>query len=206
MKIFVTGVAGQLGHDVMNELASRGYTGVGTDLAESYSGIQDGSYVTTAEYVSLDITNKEAVMSSSWIYVGKNCVFSSINASSTTKYSHTYNSVTSIGSQAFQGCAGLTGSLTIPNSVTSIGIRAFVGCTGFTGSLIIPDSVTSIGDYAFSGCTWFTGVTITKVTPPTLSTGVFSGTFPIYVPSESVATYKAATNWSAYAARIFAIV
>lgn len=62
MKVFVTGVAGQLGHDVMNELASRGYVGVGTDLAESYSGIQDGSYVTTAEYVSLDITNKEAVM------------------------------------------------------------------------------------------------------------------------------------------------
>ena len=62
MKIFVTGVAGQLGHDVMNELASRGYVGVGTDLAKSYSGIQDGSYVTTAEYVALDITNKEAVI------------------------------------------------------------------------------------------------------------------------------------------------
>ncbi|HCR67983.1 MAG TPA: dTDP-4-dehydrorhamnose reductase [Erysipelotrichaceae bacterium] len=62
MKVFVTGVAGQLGHDVMNELASRGYTGVGTDLAESYSGIQDGTYVTMAEYVSLDITNSEAVM------------------------------------------------------------------------------------------------------------------------------------------------
>lgn len=62
MKVFVTGVAGQLGHDVMNELASRGYTGVGTDLAESYSGIQDDTYVTTAEYVSLDITNSEAVM------------------------------------------------------------------------------------------------------------------------------------------------
>ena len=62
MKVFVTGVAGQLGHDVMNELALRGYIGVGTDLAESYSGIQDGTYVTMAEYVSLDITNKEAVM------------------------------------------------------------------------------------------------------------------------------------------------
>ena len=62
MKVFVTGVAGQLGHDVMNELASRGYVGVGTDLAESYSGIQDGTYVTTAEYVFLDITNSEAVM------------------------------------------------------------------------------------------------------------------------------------------------
>ena len=58
MKIFVTGVAGQLGHDVMNELASRGYTGVGTDLAESYSGIQDGSYVTTAEYLWISQTKK----------------------------------------------------------------------------------------------------------------------------------------------------
>lgn len=62
MKVFVTGVAGQLGHDVMNELASRGYVGVGTDLAESYSGIQDSTYVTTVEYVSLDITDKSAVM------------------------------------------------------------------------------------------------------------------------------------------------
>lgn len=62
MKIFVTGVAGQLGHDVMNELASRGYTGIGTDLAGTYNGIQDDTYVTKAEYVSLDITNAKNVM------------------------------------------------------------------------------------------------------------------------------------------------
>ena len=61
MKVFVTGVAGQLGHDVMNELHTRGYEGIGTDLKEEYSGIQDGSYVTTAPYVSLDITDEEAV-------------------------------------------------------------------------------------------------------------------------------------------------
>ena len=42
MKVFVTGVAGQLGHDVMNELAKRGYEGVGSDIAPSYSGISDG--------------------------------------------------------------------------------------------------------------------------------------------------------------------
>ena len=57
MKVFVTGVNGQLGHDVMNELAKRGYEGVGSDLAPEYSGIADGSSVTTAPYVSLDITN-----------------------------------------------------------------------------------------------------------------------------------------------------
>lgn len=61
MKVFVTGVAGQLGHDVMNELAKRGHQGVGTDLAAEYSGIQDGSAVTTMPYVSLDITDAEAV-------------------------------------------------------------------------------------------------------------------------------------------------
>lgn len=61
MKVFVTGVAGQLGHDVMNELAKRGHQGIGTDLAAEYSGVQDGSAVTTMPYVSLDITDAEAV-------------------------------------------------------------------------------------------------------------------------------------------------
>jgi dTDP-4-dehydrorhamnose reductase len=61
MKVFVTGVAGQLGHDVMNELAKRGYEGIGTDLKPEYAGIQDGSAVTKAPYVSLDITDKDAV-------------------------------------------------------------------------------------------------------------------------------------------------
>lgn len=34
MKVLVTGVKGQLGHDVMNELAKRGYEGVGVDVEE----------------------------------------------------------------------------------------------------------------------------------------------------------------------------
>lgn len=61
MKVLVTGVGGQLGHDVMNELAARGYEGVGSDIAPSYSGIQDGSAVTTMPYVAMDITDKAAV-------------------------------------------------------------------------------------------------------------------------------------------------
>ena len=61
MKVFVTGVNGQLGHDVMNELQKRGYEGTGSDLADSYAGIADGSAVTAMPYVSLDITDKEAV-------------------------------------------------------------------------------------------------------------------------------------------------
>ena len=61
MKIFVTGVAGHLGHDVMNELAARGHEGVGSNLLPQYAGIADGSAVTRAPYVPLDITDGEAV-------------------------------------------------------------------------------------------------------------------------------------------------
>ena len=61
MKFFVTGVGGQLGHDVMNELLKRGYEGIGSDIQEQYSGVADGSAMTTAPYVSLDITDKAAV-------------------------------------------------------------------------------------------------------------------------------------------------
>ena len=61
MKIFVTGVAGQLGHDVMNVLAGRGYEGIGSDIAPVYSGIQDGTAVTQMPYVPLDITDRASV-------------------------------------------------------------------------------------------------------------------------------------------------
>ena len=61
MKILVTGVAGQLGHDVMNELAKRGYEGVGSDIAPEYAGAQDGTAVTTMPYVSMDITDADVV-------------------------------------------------------------------------------------------------------------------------------------------------
>ena len=61
MKVFVTGVGGQLGHDVMNELHKRGHAGVGSDIAPQYSGVADGSAVTTLPYVQLDITDSAAV-------------------------------------------------------------------------------------------------------------------------------------------------
>lgn len=61
MVILVTGVNGQLGHDVMNELAKRGYEGIGSDLAPAYSGIADDSAVTTMPYIALDITDEQAV-------------------------------------------------------------------------------------------------------------------------------------------------
>ncbi len=53
MKAFVTGVGGQLGHDVMDELAKRGYEGIGSDILESVP--------TEYLYIQLDITDAAAV-------------------------------------------------------------------------------------------------------------------------------------------------
>lgn len=61
MKIFVTGVGGQLGHDVVNALTKRGHEAIGSDIASEYQGIADGSAVTKVSYRSMDITNAASV-------------------------------------------------------------------------------------------------------------------------------------------------
>lgn len=68
------------------------------------------------------------------------------------------NSVTSIGSCAFEDCSSLT-SVTIGNSVTSIGNKAFSGCSSLI-YVTIGSSVTSIGDRAFDHCSSVTAITI----------------------------------------------
>ena len=61
MKVFVTGVGGQLGHDVIKELWSRGHQCVGSDLAPRYSGLQDSPALEAMTYVPMDITDAQAV-------------------------------------------------------------------------------------------------------------------------------------------------
>ena len=114
--------------------------------------------------------------------------------------------VTSIESGTFGSCVGLT-SITLPEGLTSIGQYAFDNCTGLT-SLTIPGAVTRIGYSAFSGCSSLTAVTCTPTTPPTGGSNMFYNTndCPIYVPSASVDAYQSAQYWSAYAARIQAML
>jgi hypothetical protein len=82
-------------------------------------------------------------------------------------------------------------------------------------SIAIPDGVTSIGDDAFASCRSLESVYCKAITPPSLGKDVFKDlntlTIPsgfanlgcaIYVPTESVNAYKAATNWTDYAVDI----
>lgn len=120
------------------------------------------------------------------------------------------NSVTSINGYAFAGCNGLT-SINIGNSVTSIGGQAFLNCTGLT-SLIIPENVTSVGGAFCRNCTDLEIVIVLPIIPPSVIDTYYGALFAnssenlvIYVPSESVDTYKSASGWSTYADRIQAI-
>lgn len=116
------------------------------------------------------------------------------------------NTVTSIGDYAFYLCRVLT-SIDIPNSVTTIGNNAFCNCSGMI-SLKIGTGVNRIDENAFYSCSGLTSITCLATTPPLLPAGTGfnnTGSCPIYVPAASVQAYKAATNWSTYASRIFAI-
>ena len=150
--------------------------------------------VSNRTYSSYSLSNKTKLLGGTFIY-----------CSNLTNVAIP-NNVISIGGNTFDGCKSLT-SVTIGNSVTSIGESAFFGCSGLT-SVTIPNSVTSIGDYAFAWCSGLTSITVEATTPPTLQgPNAFNGTnnCPIYVPSGSVAAYKAANNWSNLSDRIQAI-
>ena len=107
--------------------------------------------------------------------------------------------ITEIKKDAFRMCVSLT-SVTIPNSVTSIGESAFNYCTSLT-SVTIGNSVTSIGQSAFSSCKSLTEVYCKPTTPPTINNSIFGlgRGLKIYVPRNSVDTYKSAEVWNQYA-------
>lgn len=97
-------------------------------------------------------------------------------------------------------------SLDIPSTVTELGSYCFSGC-GFE-TFTIPSQITTLGNETFRKCLSLTTVYVEPTTPPTASGYIFNGCDAlahIYVPSESVETYKTATVWSKYASLIEAM-
>ena len=115
--------------------------------------------------------------------------------------------VTIINNSTFRSCTDLV-NVTLSDQTVTISNSAFEGCLQLT-SIVLPSTITSINNYAFNGCSALASVTVEATTPPTLGTkDVFAGNAAdrkIYVPADSVDTYKAADGWSIYAADIEAI-
>jgi len=110
-------------------------------------------------------------------------------------------SITSIGSLAFYGCLGLSGTLIIPNLVNTIGEYAFFRCTNFTGSLTFGSELRSIRDYAFAYCSGFKNIYSLNSIPPSISgTYTFYEVVPlkVFVTTSSLTTYKSAFVWSGF--------
>lgn len=115
---------------------------------------------------------------------------------------------TTLGASAFSSCSALT-SVTIPKA-TSLPSQCLYNCTSLQ-KIDLP-AVTSISDSVFMVDRKLTAVILRSTTLVSLSnksafssSGISTGTGYIYVPSALVASYKAATNWSTYAAQIRAI-
>ena len=104
----------------------------------------------------------------------------------------------------FQGCSNLEEVTLAPQMLLQN--LAFDGCSKLK-EVIIPSAITSIGESCFRGCRGLKTITSLPTTPPTWGISAFDGVSPdvVYVPSASVAAYKSASGWSAWASKIVAI-
>ena len=180
------------GKSLFAELVNKTIT---TVLASDLAGIRNlGNYAFSGCYRLTSITVPNSV-----INIGDYAFYNCSKLASIT----IPDSVTDIGDNAFEYCSSLT-SITIPNNVTKINNSLFRYCRNLT-SITIGNSVTRIGYSVFDYCSENTELggtcTILAVTPPTIQSSTFGNAKinKIIVPVGTLAAYKSATNWSAYA-------
>ena len=152
-----SGLASVTIHNSVTSIGSRAFQGcsglTSVTIPNSVTSIGDYAFRNCSGLTKVTL-NSNAIASKSYSY---DSTLGSIFGNQVNEYV-LGDDVTSIGSDAFYKCSGLT-SITIPNSVTSIRSSVFSGCSGLT-SITIPNSVTSIGSSTFSGCSGLTSVTI----------------------------------------------
>lgn len=116
--------------------------------------------------------------------IGEDALVDSIITRNITEYKE--NRITTVGQYAFYGCTALT-TVDTPN-VTTIAANAFEACSALTALILRGATLCSLAN-----------------TSALKTSAIASGSGYIYVPSALVDSYKAATNWSTYAAQIRAI-
>ena len=204
-----------------------------TDNIAASKYINNTNIIAVALPESIKTLNPECFKSTTNLkYINLNAVNSISNAafekSGTIDISSFKGST--IGTYAFWK-SSITGILTDPN-LSSIGVYAFaetniteiqdlgtitsISDVGFSNCksltfVRIPSTVTRIGNSAFERCSKLETVVVLAVSPPTFSNAYVFNLCPalttIYVPYSSdhsiLDAYKAATNWSAYASKIY---
>ena len=106
------------------------------------------------------------------------------------------DSLTNIGTSAFQDCTGLS-EITLPEGLSSIASAAFSGCTGLTVE-ILPSTLTSLGSNAFGGCSSLTKVIARMEEPFKLDASSFSGVSAncgLHIPDGTMEAYTEA-GWT----------
>ena len=103
----------------------------------------------------------------------------------------------------FEHCSSLVNAPIIPESVTNM-YGTFAGCSSLVEAPTIPESVTNMY-YTFYGCSNLDGIFVIKpINPPTYNnTFENANVVAIYVPDESVNTYKNTSGWSDYSSNIY---
>lgn len=191
-------------HKVITEngvyTADSGYTGLGTVTVNVPTGggsTGENKLIKIVARKNVELTAEDLV---GLTRIGDYAFYSASNLLGIT----IPDGVTSIGNSAFYG-AGSLSKIVIPESVTSISTSAFYSCNSLK-NIAIPSGVSVLGANVLANCSILESVTIRSNTPPTLSTYAFTNCkalAKIIVPTGCGETYKAATNWSAYADIIF---
>ena len=114
------------------------------------------------------------------------------------------NSITAIGSQAFDGCSKIT-KIVVPENITNIEFATFARCSAVK-SIFLPSSITQIQDEAFNSCTSVDSIYSNNPVPPVIQANTFSSSMYeksiVAVLPTSINSYKADQYWGLFGNKV----